>query len=150
MIGVLQFDMTNYSAITPKDDIWVYTDFTTSAQNAFVQHLMAAYFTSAGAYAPRPTSQCGYACSDHASWFNRGYVASFPFETRFGQHNPFFHTSNDTLAQSGGHAHRSVPFAKLGASYMAELAKGGLVPLQPQATRTAQPRARSVARQGRR
>ena len=148
VIGVLQFDMTNYSD-TPADDIVIFTDFTTAGQNAFLQQLVTIYFTgvSGNAYKPRPTSQCGYGCSDHAAWFNRGYVASFPFEARFNDHSPFIHTSNDTLAQSGGHANRSVPFAKLGAVYMAELAKGSLVPLAPAAPKAdAKPRARVARR----
>jgi leucyl aminopeptidase len=139
VIGVLQFDMTNYSD-TPKDDIVVYTDFTTAAQNAFVQQLAAVYVPRTGPFAPRPTSTCGYGCSDHASWFTRGYAASFPFEARFGDHSPFIHTSGDTLAASGGHAKRSVPFAKLGAAYIAELAKGPLTPLQAAPSRLLGPR----------
>ena len=81
-----------------------------------------------------PTSQCGYGCSDHASWNTAAIAASFPFEAPFDQHSPFIHTQNDTLAQSGGHAHRSVPFAQLGAVYMAELAKG-IVGASPGAAR---------------
>jgi bacterial leucyl aminopeptidase len=147
VIGVLQFDMTNYAAVTAaKNDIVIFTDFTTITQNDFLQQLAAVYVPRAYAYAPRPTSQCGYGCSDHASWFDRGYAASFPFEAPFNQHSPFIHTANDTLAQSGGHAQRTVPFAKLGAVYMAELAKGTLVPLAPVAPKgEAQPRARTLA-----
>ena len=130
VVGVLQFDMTNYSD-TPQDDIVFFNDFTTPAQNEFIKQLAASYPPSAGTMVVRPTSQCGYGCSDHASWFNRGYVASFPFEARFGDHSPFIHSQNDTLAMSGGNANRSVPFARLGAAYLAELAKGALVPLQP-------------------
>jgi leucyl aminopeptidase len=155
VIGVLQFDMTNYQPANYPHDIVVYTDFTTIAQNDFVQQLAAAYVPRVGTFAPRPTSQCGYGCSDHAAWFNRGYAASFPFEAPFNQHNPFIHTSNDTLAQSGGHAHRTVPFARLGAVYMAELAKGVLQPLAPAQgapAAAARPRARGAEtlRRGRR
>jgi leucyl aminopeptidase len=124
VVGVLQFDMTNYSD-TPRRDIVMYTDFTNAAQNAFVSQLANAYVPAMGVATPRVTSQCGYGCSDHASWHDRGFPASFPFEAVFGDHSPFIHTSNDTLAQSGNHALRSVPFAKLGAAYMAEIAKGG-------------------------
>lgn len=122
VVGVLQFDMTNYSD-TPNFDIVMFTDFTSAAQNAFVSQLANLYVASASL--PRRTSQCGYGCSDHASWNNRGFPASFPFEAPFGDHSPFIHSQNDTLAQSGNHAHRSVPFARLGVAYMAEIAKGG-------------------------
>ena len=142
VIGALQFDMTNYAG-TAGADIVIFTDFTTAAQNAFIADLANAYVPSLGMYAPRRTSVCGYGCSDHAAWFNRGYPASFPFESTFSQSNPAIHTANDTLAQSGNHARHSVPFAKLGTAYMGEFAKGTLAPLQ---VAPARPRARSIAR----
>jgi leucyl aminopeptidase len=103
----------------------LYDDFTNAAQNAFLASLAELYVPSAGIYTPRVTSTCGYGCSDHASWHNRGFVASLPFEAPFGDHSPFIHRTTDTLAQSGGHAQRSVPFAQLAAAYIAEIAKGG-------------------------
>ena len=39
------------------------------------------------------------------------------------------HTANDLLANMGGHAERSVPFAQLGLAFLGELAKGGNGPL---------------------
>ena len=136
VVGVVQYDMTNYAPANATYDIVIYTDaaFTNQPQNAFLQQLAATYFPSTGTFAPRPTSTCGYDCSDHASWNVRGYPASLPFETPFNVHNPFIHTSNDTLAQSNNNANRTVPFAKLGAVYMAEMAKGNLVPFQAKAT----------------
>jgi bacterial leucyl aminopeptidase len=119
VVGVFQLDMTNYKG-TPSADIVVYTDFTNAPQNAFVSQLVDAYLAL-----PRTTSACGYGCSDHASWTNRGFVASFPFEAVFGQHNPTIHTSNDTLAQSGNNANHALKFSRLAAAYVGELAKGG-------------------------
>jgi bacterial leucyl aminopeptidase len=40
-------------------------------------------------------------------------------------HEHYHHTPNDTLANSGGTALTSMPFVKLAAAYMAEIAKGG-------------------------
>jgi bacterial leucyl aminopeptidase len=135
VIGVVQFDMTNYSDV-PNADIVFYNDFTNAAQNEFLKDLANTYVTGdvATIYQPRLTSQCGYGCSDHAAWHNRGFVASFPFEAPFGDHSPFIHSSQDTLGQSGGHANRTVPFAKLGAAYMAEIAKGAFTALAPSRT----------------
>ena len=139
VVGVLQLDMTNYQG-TRGADIVFFTDYTHFFQNAFVTDLASTYVPFAGTF-PRVTSQCGYACSDHASWDQWGFPASFPFESVFSQHNPFIHTPNDTLANSGGSARTSMPFVKLAAAYMAELAKGALVPLQqdaaPRVSRTA-------------
>jgi len=125
VVGVLQLDMTNYKGSSA--DIYIYQDFTYSPQNTFVQSLVDAYLPGI----TRGTSQCGYACSDHASWTERGFHASFPFEAVFGQHDPFIHTSNDTIAQSGGNANHALKFAKLAAAYVAELAKGKLPQFTP-------------------
>lgn len=114
--GVLQLDMTNYKGGTK--DIYLYTDYTSAAQNDFVARLAAAYLPELTV----STDRCGYACSDHASWFNRGYPASFPFESDFNHHSPFIHTSNDTLANSGNQAAHAAKFAKLAVAFAVELA----------------------------
>lgn len=127
VIGALQLDMTNYRSTAGNAvDVGIIADpeFTNAAQNAFVGDLMDAYLPT---LTKDTVSTCGYGCSDHASWtIEGGAAASFPFEARFGQHNPLIHSSNDTLANSdptGAHATR---FAKLAAAYMAELAKGAI------------------------
>jgi leucyl aminopeptidase len=122
VVGAFQLDMTNFKG-TAASDIVLITDHTTSAQNTFLGQLVDTYVAL-----PRANSQCGYACSDHASWEDRGYVSSFPFEAVFGQHLSQIHTANDTLTAAGGTASHSVKFARLAAAYMAELAKGGLGP----------------------
>lgn len=38
---------------------------------------------------------CGYACSDHASAHLHGYPAAMTFESKFGDHSKFIHTSLD-------------------------------------------------------
>ncbi len=122
VVGVLQLDMTNYKGSTP--DIVFMTDRTDAAQNAFLGDLVDTYLRDL----TRSTSQCGYGCSDHASWNSRGYAASIPFEALMSQYNPYIHTAQDTLAQSGNNANHAVKFARLTAAYLAELAKGELGP----------------------
>ena len=119
--GVLQLDMTNYKG-SPAQDIVLITDRTDAGQNGFLAFLIQTYLPGLA----QSTSQCGYGCSDHASWYARGYPASFPFESLIGDDNPNIHTANDTLAASGGDARHALKFAKLAAAYMAELAKGSL------------------------
>jgi leucyl aminopeptidase len=120
VVGVMQLDMTNYKGSTY--DIVLMTDYTNAAQNSFIQSLIDTYLTGL----TRSTSSCGYACSDHASWHNRGYAASIPFESLMSQYNPYIHTVNDTLSRSDTTAGHAAKFARLAAAYMAELAKGGL------------------------
>lgn len=117
VVGVMQLDMTNYQGSSP--DIVLMQDYTNAAQNTFVTQLIDTYVGVNWAY-----DNCGYACSDHASWTNNGYVASMPFESYMGQYNPNIHTSGDTLSFLGNNAIHAMKFAKLAASYVAELAKG--------------------------
>lgn len=114
--GVLQLDMTNYKGGTR--DIYLFTDYTSATQNDFVSRLASTYLPDMTV----STSRCGYACSDHASWNNRGFPASFPFEADFSHSNPFIHSVNDTLANSGNQAAHAGKFAKLAVAYAVELA----------------------------
>jgi len=117
VVGVLQLDMTNYKGSTV--DVGLMTDFTNAAQNGFVSNLLDTYSIATWA-----NSTCGYGCSDHASWTAKGFPASMPFEALMNQHNSAIHSTNDTLALSAGLATHAVKFTKLGAAFMAELAKG--------------------------
>jgi leucyl aminopeptidase len=120
VVGVMNLDMTNYKG-TPTSDISVMTDFTNAAQNKFVKDLVAYYQPSLKV----TDSRCGYACSDHASWTNRGFVASMPAEALFEDTNPHLHTANDTIAQSGNNANHALKFAKLALSFAVELGSDG-------------------------
>ena len=88
-----------------------------AAQNDFLGNLVTAYLPTLSVV----RGECGYACSDHASWTNKGYVASFPFEAPLGQDNPHIHTTNDTLAQSGNTASHAIKFTRLALAYAVEL-----------------------------
>lgn len=140
VIGKLQFDMTNYKGSTVDIGMLQDATYTNAAQNLFLQNLITTY---AAAIAPGgatydATTQCGYGCSDHASWNTRGFPSSIAFESRFGQHSPQIHKPTDTLANADPTAGHAVKFSKLGAAYMAELAKGVIPP--PVAEQTARRR----------
>jgi leucyl aminopeptidase len=119
VVGVMQLDMTNYKGAA--NDIYVFTDYTDNAQNIFVEKLITTY-------QPGLTighDVCGYACSDHASWSNKGYYASMPFESSFAGDNKNIHTANDTFANTGSQALHALKFAKLAASFAIELGSDG-------------------------
>ena len=118
VVGVLQLDMTNYKNLNSPADIMLITDYTNFSQNQFIRDLITFYQPSV----TFADSTCGYSCSDHASWTNRGYAASFPFES--APSNQTIHTTGDTLAQSGGNAFHALKFANLAVAYLGELAKG--------------------------
>jgi leucyl aminopeptidase len=127
VVGVLQLDMTNYKGSSV--DVGMITDNTNAAQNKFVTDLLDTY--AIGTWA---NSTCGYACSDHASWYQNGFAASMPFEALMNQHNSAIHTTNDTLARSAGMATHALKFSKLGAAFVAELAKGSVPGIPPDTT----------------
>lgn len=114
--GVLQLDMTNYQGSA--GDIYLVDDYTDAQQNGFLEDI-------AGTYLPALDvrhTQCGYACSDHASWAQQGYPASMPFEASMGGSNPYIHSSEDTFANSGGQASHALKFSRLALAYVVELA----------------------------
>lgn len=119
VIGVMQLDMTNYKG-SLGNDIVIFQDFTNAAQNQFVRDLITTYQPSLVI----GTSSCGYGCSDHASWFNKNYPTSMPFEATINDDNSAIHTANDTIARSGNNANHALKFTKLAISFVGELAKG--------------------------
>jgi leucyl aminopeptidase len=123
VVGGLQLDMTNYAGAAK--DIYFMTDYTSSTQNSYITNILDTYL-------PAITygyDSCGYACSDHASWYNNGYPFSMPFEATFNGANPRIHTSNDTLANMDTTGSHALNFAKMGLAYVIELANpGDIVP----------------------
>jgi leucyl aminopeptidase len=119
VIGALQLDMTNYQG--SEKDIWLMKDFTSAAQNTFLTTLIDTYVGATWGL-----DACGYACSDHASWYRAGVPASMPFESRMRDRNMQIHTANDTLERSKDNADHAIKFARLAAAYAIELGKGEL------------------------
>ena len=115
VVGVMQLDMTAYQG--DPTDLWIYTDYTNTAQNQFVADLAATYLPTLTVGYDR----CGYGCSDHASWTNKGFAASFPFESSFSNYNHTIHTANDTTAAFGTQALHALKFTRLALAYAVEL-----------------------------
>ncbi len=119
VVGALQLDMTNYQG--SDKDIWLMKDFTSAAQNTFLTRLIDTYVGATWGM-----DACGYACSDHASWYRAGVPASMPFESRMRDRNMKIHSAKDTLELSNNNADHALKFARLGAAYAIELGKGEL------------------------
>ena len=120
VVGMVQFDMTGNNG--SNEDIVMMTDYTTNAQNQFLGQLIDTYLPSIS----YGFDQCGYGCSDHASWYQQGFTASMPFESKMADINRLIHTINDTNFDAD-HASK---FAKLAVSYISEMAKnaGDVIP----------------------
>ncbi len=120
VVAVVQFDMTNYNGSA--NDVSFITDYTNATLNGFLMQLLDHYNASGPHQITYGTSLCNYGCSDHASWTGEGYMASFPFEANFGQHNSNIHSPNDTYSLTGTSTH-ATKFAKLCAEFLIETAK---------------------------
>ncbi|MFC1521646.1 M20/M25/M40 family metallo-hydrolase [Elusimicrobiota bacterium] len=116
VVGMANFDMTNFKG--SPNDIYLLSDNTSRPQNTFMGNLIDEYVN-----VPWGWTECGYGCSDHASWTKQGFAASTPFETAKDGMNGNIHTSRDTLANCGGNASHSTNFAKLAIAYLVEMAK---------------------------
>ncbi len=117
----VQFDMTGYQG--SNSDIYLTTDwYNSSTLNNYLAALMNNYNASGAHSFSYNYTECGYGCSDHASWADNGFAAAFPFEADFGEHNPNIHTSADTYSFFNTPEH-SVKFAKLGLEFLIEAAK---------------------------
>jgi leucyl aminopeptidase len=115
--GVMQLDMTDYKGSAA--DIVLFTDYTSATMTDSLQNL-------AGNYLPSlviSRDACGYACSDHASWFQDGYPTVLPFESQMEEYNPNIHTSGDTLAFLGNSTDHALKFARLGLAWVVQQAR---------------------------
>jgi len=111
VIGMLQLDMTGYDG---SGGIGLVGDYTNAPLTRFLRACLAAYCTI-----PVQNTNCGYGCSDHASWYNSGFPAAFIFESTFSASNPYIHTASDTTSRlSQSHA---TQFVRAGASFVGEL-----------------------------
>lgn len=121
VVAYVQFDMTNYQGSS--NDIYIIEDqYTSNELNLYLIELLEHYNTSGTHALSYGSSACNYGCSDHASWKERGYLASFPFEASFNDSNPFIHTPNDEYSVSGSSDH-AAKFTKLGLEFIIETAK---------------------------
>ena len=64
------------------------TDYTNAAQNQFIAELISTYQPSIS----YGFDQCGYGCSDHASWYQQGFAASMPFGSKMADINRAIHS----------------------------------------------------------
>ncbi|WP_028389136.1 aminopeptidase LapA [Legionella fairfieldensis] len=115
--AVIQFDMTGFRSDNSDATMWVYRDYTDALLSDFTAELIKTYI-----HVPVAYSRCGYGCSDHASWMAEGIPAAFPCETSFAEHNPYIHTSADTINLLN--TEHMTNFTKLALAFAIELASG--------------------------
>lgn len=117
----VQFDMTGYKG--SNSDVYISTDYYNSTSlNSYLAALMDHYNAQGSHAFSYSYTECGYGCSDHASWAANGFDAAFPFEADFTDSNPNIHTPQDLYSFYNTPNH-AVKFAKLGLEFLIEAAK---------------------------
>tara|TARA_B100000609_G_scaffold197077_1_gene193617 strand:- start:1880 stop:3079 length:1200 start_codon:yes stop_codon:yes gene_type:complete len=114
VLAVMQLDMTLY----PGDGPFILgsvSDFTTPWVRDLVKELNDVYFQF-----QINEFECGYGCSDHASWYRRGYSTVAPFEARMNSMNRDIHTSRDRIQPSYNFEHSSA-FTKMALAFAMEM-----------------------------
>ncbi|KZV85004.1 aminopeptidase [Exidia glandulosa HHB12029] len=115
--AMMELDMSGYFAPGSKEVIAIEADYIDSGLNTFTKSLVTSY--SAITYAM--DTPCGYACSDHASWYDQGYPTTMLYEAVTGDDNQRIHSSSDTITVSGFSWSHSLEFAKVALGFVYEL-----------------------------
>lgn len=115
VVGVLQLDMTLFAGSGPLK-ISSMKDFTSAWMRELVVELVRLYVPGASV----TEDECGYGCSDHASWFRRGYATAMPFESNFDDMNHNIHTPRDVIDSRSDFEH-AAGFSKLALALALEL-----------------------------
>jgi bacterial leucyl aminopeptidase len=108
--GVLQLDMTMF----PGDGPFVIssmTDFTDPRLRKWLRD-----FNEAVLQVKILDDECGYGCSDHASWHRQGYATLMPFESSFTNMNKNIHTARDVVDARSNFEHAAI-FAKIAVGF---------------------------------
>ncbi|KAG6909006.1 hypothetical protein DXG01_002392 [Tephrocybe rancida] len=66
-------------------------------------------------------SECGYACSDHVSWYIHGYPVCFPMEGNLNQTDFYRHSALDTVDVPGFSWEHTFEFSRIVCAWMYEL-----------------------------
>ncbi|KAJ3286123.1 hypothetical protein HDU79_006733 [Rhizoclosmatium sp. JEL0117] len=113
--GVYHADETGYTPKGKVPVIGVSQDYVDEELEGFLVVLLKEYVKGVDIV----KTECGYACSDHASWTEAGYAATYLFDTRMEDGPEFVHGSGDTVSKiSFEHMSR---FVKLGLAFAVEM-----------------------------
>lgn len=112
--GVLQLDMTMY----PGDGAFALSSMRDFTDAGLRQWLLA--FNDNVLHARVIDDQCGYGCSDHASWHRQGYPALMPSESTFDNMNRNIHTSRDVVDSASNFEHAAI-FSKIAVGFALSL-----------------------------
>ncbi|KAH9937807.1 Zn-dependent exopeptidase [Epithele typhae] len=113
----MELDMTGYFQPGTKEVIALEADYEDSGVTKFIQQLVDTYSKLDWAM----DEPCGYACSDHASWYKQGYATGMLYEAITGEDNQRIHGTGDLTSVSGFSWAHSLEFAKVALAFVYEL-----------------------------
>jgi leucyl aminopeptidase len=117
VIAMSQFDMTAWVKNNTKEEVGIIVDYVDPEVTELNKQLVDAYLDI-----PYVETQCGYACSDHASWSKAGYRSSFTIESAFENSNHHIHSANDRIDVSSEFSFKhALEFSKLAVAFAIEL-----------------------------
>lgn len=115
VISVMQLDMTLHPGNGFKR-IGNVTDYTHPWLQEYHRQLVSTYLPDVTVIDFR----CGYGCSDHASWYNKGYASFAPFEADMDSMNNLIHTAKDVINSNSNFEHSAV-FSKIALIYLMDM-----------------------------
>lgn len=119
VVSVVQLDMTSFPGSGPFV-LGSMTDFTSPALREYLFEINRVYVGGTVV-----NDQCGYACSDHASWYRQGFPTLMPFESRTGDMNKNIHSEGDTV-NAGLNFDHAAMFSKIALAMALDLGKSSL------------------------
>jgi leucyl aminopeptidase len=119
VVAVMQLDMTLFPG-AGELVLGNMTDFTSAWMHDYFKAVNDIYL-----HARIVDDQCGYGCSDHASWYRQGFPTLMPFEATMKTMNHNIHTSKDVISPTSNFKHATV-FAKLAVILAMDLANSPL------------------------
>ncbi|WWD19617.1 hypothetical protein CI109_104079 [Kwoniella shandongensis] len=121
VLAMLQMDMTAWVKKGTEESVGIIHDYVDVDLTAFIVSLVKEYLAI-----PPVKTECGYACSDHASFAKAGYQSAFAIEGTFANSNTGnIHTSKDTVDHPEFSWTHMREFSKLVLAFAVEL--GGIV-----------------------
>ncbi|KIK65454.1 hypothetical protein GYMLUDRAFT_258206 [Collybiopsis luxurians FD-317 M1] len=117
VIAMSQFDMTAWVKRGTREEAGIIMDYVDQDLTKFNMELVNLYLDI-----PFVQTQCGYACSDHASWRKAGYPSTFTIESAFENSNHNIHSANDRIDISDEFSFdHMLEFSKLAVAFAVEL-----------------------------
>lgn len=112
-------DMTAFVKSGTEPTFGVINDFVDAGLTEFIVKVAEEY-----GEIPVIQTQCGYACSDHASWSKIGAPSSFVIESSFADSSKDIHSTKDTIDAPGFSFEHIAQYTRLSIGLVVELGGG--------------------------